>query len=105
VTNNTQFVKWMLLIALVIVGGGNVAGYSIAAFVPEPMPKLAPATELASLNGWESHGIALEKAWFSEMDYQYFEINASAMAAAGVRYDYCGRWQYDIGINGGPAMN
>ena len=96
-TENKLFLRWMLFVTLLIFGIGNGIPAALTLAVPEPMPKLAPATELAIFAEWTYAARYRQQEMLSELDWQAKLIQTDAeIEMFGLPPDTkCGRLQYD----------
>ena len=98
--NNRQFVSWMLVIGLLIVGGGHALGMVAVLATPEPMPKLSHATEdsITAVSGWYNkmvRELEYERSVANiefDAEFTMFGFSLSTIQPNAK----CGSWQLDV---------
>lgn len=94
-TDTKQFVAWLLLVGVIIVGGGNAVGAAVVLALPEPLPELSPVTGDAVIRNW-SYPREYQQRWMLfDLDREVRGIELRAAAAAGM-VDWCDhRYRFD----------
>lgn len=99
-TDGKQFLRWMAFVTFIIFGIAKGIPAALILGIPEPLPKLARATEVAIVEQWEGPGDFRQSAMLDELKEHVANIQMLALMEVGIYPEIkgCGSAQFDVGI-------
>jgi hypothetical protein len=97
-TEEKQFIRWMAFVTFLIFGVAKGIPAALILGIPEPMPKLARATEVAIVEAWEGPREYVQSDLLTDLDHITTNLRIDTeLAMFGIPPDAsCGHTQYDV---------